>query len=104
MQLVLTAHEVPDDQLQGAWIYLDSELWAEAGSLYFYQIQGATVQDVSGKTRGTVVDFLDAGGSGVLVVQLPDGQEIYLPNHTDFVNFERVGEGILVALSIEDFL
>lgn len=95
---------MPDDQLVGAWIYLDSELWAEAGSIYFYQIQGATVVDASGQLRGTVTDFMEAGETGVLVVQLTDGQEIYLPNHPDFVSFERIEEKVIRVDTLEDFL
>lgn len=102
--MVITGHTVPDDRLIGAWIYLDSELWAEAGSIYFYQIQGAAVQDSTGQVRGTVTDFMEAGEAGVLVVQLTDGREIYLPNHEDFVSFERIDEKIIRVDRLEDFL
>ena len=86
----------------GAWVYVEDADFAAAESIYFYQIRGLKVQDETGTERGEILDYLETGASGVLILKLGE-REIMVPIVDQFVEF-RLKEGHVLVKSLEDFL
>lgn len=91
-----SAQELPS----GAWLYLEDASFKEPDALYFYEIRGLAVQDEDGRVRGRIVDYMETGASGVLVLDL-DGKEVLVPVAGGYVEFKA---GYVLVRSLEDFL
>jgi len=57
----------------------------EDGEFYHHQLIGLQALDEHGADLGAVVDILETGANDVLVVLLPDGQEIMVPYTDEYV-------------------
>lgn len=93
-----SAFDVPS----GAWIYAEDADFAADGDIYFYQIRGLRVFDEQGRERGTVLDYIETGASGVLVLGIEE-REVMVPVVDEYVEF-RLKAGCVLVKSLEDFL
>lgn len=57
----------------------------EEGEFYHHQLIGLQALDEHGADLGAVVDILETGANDVLVVRLPDSQEIMVPYTDEYV-------------------
>lgn len=86
----------------GTWVYVEDVDFASGDDIYFYQIRGLKVQDETGAERGEVLDYLETGASGVLVLRIAE-REVMVPIVDQYVEF-RVPQGHVLVRSLEDFL
>ena len=68
------------DELAGQSVYADYFEEEEEEDLV-----GWTLCNADGQTVGTVVDYEDIPGNPCLWVQRPDGEEVLIPFHEDFI-------------------
>lgn len=92
-------HEIP----AGAWVYVEgSDFARNKEDIYFFQIRGLKVLDEQGTERGKVLDYMETGASGVLVLAVGE-REVMMPVVEPFIEF-HIDQGYILARSFEDFL
>lgn len=67
------------------------------GEYYHHQLLGLKVVDEAGTAQGEVEQVLETGANDVLVVRRPDGRELLVPYHDEFVVAVDIGGGKLTV-------
>ena len=103
---LLGIEPLPGSEAVGLWVCLERaaiEETAQDDTLYFFQIRGLPVATVAGsETIGHVIDFLDTGGTGVLLIRCLDDSEVMVPLVDQFVTVDREA-GVVLAPQLDDF-
>jgi 16S rRNA processing protein RimM len=55
------------------------------GEYFLFQLVGLEARSVDGNVLGTVTDIMETGAHDVLVLATPEGGELLVPNHPEFV-------------------
>ena len=95
--------EYQSDIPPGSWVYVeDADFASGAEDIYFYQIRGLKVVDESGAERGRILDYMETGASGILLLDL-GSREVYIPVVEKYVEF-HMKDGYVLVRMLEDFL
>jgi hypothetical protein len=94
--------EYPSEIPSGTWVYVEDGDFAAGTGIYFYQIRGLKVIDESGAERGRILDYMETGASGILLLGIGE-REVYVPVVDKYVEF-NMKEGHVLVKTLEDFL
>lgn len=98
--LRLQLHQNPGaSSFVGAWLLFPRLLLDRSPGLFFYQIRHLPVRRHEGEEPvGRIVDYLETGANGVIVVEANDGAEILIPLVDEFVELDVQAGRVLVPL------
>lgn len=66
------------------------------GELYLFDLEGAEVQDPSGRKVGVLRKFIQVGETEVMVIDREEGKEVMVPYRSEFVQSTSVENAIVV--------
>ncbi|MCB1326107.1 MAG: hypothetical protein KDK35_12800 [Leptospiraceae bacterium] len=103
---LLSIEPGPDATAVGLWVCLErAAIEAAAGSdgLFFFQIRGLPVATATGaESIGHVIDFLDTGADGVLLIRCLDDCEVMVPMVDEFVTVD-LKAGFVFVPQLDEF-
>lgn len=76
----------------------------DEGSFYHYELVGLCAVDAQGGAIGVVEDVMDTGGTDVLVIRGPGGDEVLVPFCTDLCPRVDLGRGVVEVAAIDGLL
>lgn len=101
--LRIQLHQPPGESLVGAWVLIPRAILDRTDGLYFYHIRHLPVCRRVGEVPvGRIVDYLETGASGVIVIETPVGAEVLVPFLDEFVTLDRAA-GCALIPAFEDF-
>jgi ribosomal 30S subunit maturation factor RimM len=69
---------IPDDII-GSWLCIKKESIKQKGELFFFDIKGKMVKDEFHRPIGNIIDYLETGAHGILIIELDDKKQIFVP-------------------------
>ena len=87
------------EALRGRVLYAETADFPppEEGEFYYFQLEGLSVREESGRVLGRVAGVMPVGPYDLLEVETPDGRSFYLPMVEEVILAVKVEEGYVLV-------